>query len=441
VWKTDSPQTRERLQASYQRDRVVRRIPLTATVRADVGQAIVISVDDGEGHAIEVAWDGPLQAAMKHPLTEATFREQFGRLGDSPFELKQISGLENPSRAMVPKSVLNDLRRDAVQRLLVLRSAASSVQMSEVDLLHHVAEKITARYGNRFASSSEPQLNVLVRTMEQLQAVLAWTSPADGQPLAGVYCDFEDVRKYKQAVAEAKAAQRPIGLATIRIVKPGEEGLLRHVADCAPDFVLVRNLAGLSYFSSNFPHIPMVGDYSLNIANEVTASIIADAGVCRMVPSYDLSWKQLAALIGRFPASAFETVIHQHMPMFHMEHCVFAHTLSDGSDYRTCGRPCDSHQVDLRDRAGAKHPLMADVGCRNTVFNAAAQSAAEFIPRMKNLGVSHFRIELLRESATQAIELLNRYWRVIAGIEDGRATWRQLRVLNQLGVTRGTLED
>jgi len=35
-------------------------------------------------------------------------------------------------------------------------------------------------------------MHVLVRTMEQLDAVLAWRSPATGNPVASVYCDFED---------------------------------------------------------------------------------------------------------------------------------------------------------------------------------------------------------------------------------------------------------
>ena len=35
----------------------------------------------------------------------------------------------------------------------------------------------------------------------------------------------------------------------------------------------------------------------------------------------------------------------------------------------------------LRDRAGMTHALEADVGCRNTVFHAASQSAAELVPR------------------------------------------------------------
>jgi U32 family peptidase len=144
--------------------------------------------------------------------------------------------------------------------------------------------------------------------------------------------------------------------------------------------------------------------------------------------------------LGRIDPGLFEVVVHQHMPLFHMEHCVFAAFLSDGKDWRDCGRPCDRHRVELRDRVGAEFPVVADAGCRNTVFNAVAQSAAEFVPRMKALGLRHFRVELLRETAEQVGPLLERYARVLAGLDDGRSTWRQLQVLNQLGVTRGTLQ-
>ena len=103
---------------------------------------------------------------------------------------------------------------------------------------------------------------------------------------------------------------------------------------------------------------PLIGDYALNIANELTAAIFAEANLVRMVPSYDLNWRQLAAMLARTDASRFEAVIHQHIPMFHMEHCVFAHTLSTGKDFRDCGRPCERHQVDLKDRVGQPHPLV-----------------------------------------------------------------------------------
>jgi putative protease len=40
------------------------------------------------------------------------------------------------------------------------------------------------------------------------------------------------------------------------------------------------------------------------------------------------------------------------------------------------------------------HPVEADVGCRNTVFHAAAQSAASLVPTLTQRGVTRFRIEL-----------------------------------------------
>ena len=448
VWKTDDPAVRRRLEDSFSRDRVARRVPLAADVTARIGEPLVVAVRDEAGHEVVVSWDRPLEAAQKFPLTAELFREQFGRLGDTPYELGAVTGLETPSGAMVPKSVLNDLRRRAVEELNALRDGAERRAIADPDALEHAREEI----GRRFPFSSAPvtgvtaptdtaRLHVLVRTMEQLRAALAWRDAETGAAPSTVYCEFEDIRLYKDAVALARAADISVGLATVRVIKPGEDGLLRQIAACEPDCVLVRNLAGLSFYSSHAPHLPLIADYALNVANELTAALLAEQGVRRMVPSYDLSWTQLAAMLRRFPAAWFEAVVHQHMPMFHMEHCVFCHTLSDGKDFRDCGRPCDHHRVDLRDRAGAANPLVADVGCRNTVYNGVAQSAAEYVPRMTEMGIRDFRVELLRETAGQVGPLLTRYARVLSGKDDGRAGWRQLKVLNRLGLTRGTLED
>ena len=59
---------------------------------------------------------------------------------------------------------------------------------------------------------------------------------------------------------------------------------------------------------------------------------------------------------------------------------------------------------------------------------------------MRELGLRTFRVDLRRETPAQVGPLLDRYARVIAGRDDGRETWRQLRALNQLGATRGTLQ-
>jgi putative protease len=136
----------------------------------------------------------------------------------------------------------------------------------------------------------------------------------------------------------------------------------------------------------------------------------------------------------------FEITIHQHIPMFHMEHCVFCAFLSQGTDYTNCGRPCDRHDLKLRDRVGAEHPVKADVGCRNTVFNSLAQTGAEFVSRFVELGARHFRIEFLTETAEVVEKTISKYRRLLGGEITGAELWRELKLLNQLGVTRGQMK-
>ena len=433
VWKTDDPAVRRKLEQTYSRDDVVRRIPLDFSVSARVDGALVISARcRSDQHVSSFTWPGPLQIARKFPVTLEVLKEQLGRLGDTPFEIGNLDIDGELPAVMIPKSVLNDLRRSITDDLIEQRKTHTPT-INE-NALSEIRTTIT---GLSAATDSPATLHILVRTLEQLQAAINYSGAV---PVGTIYAEFEDVKKYKEAVQLARAAGKTIALATLRIIKPTEEGLLKSILSYEPDAILVRNLAGLSYYNEVSPQMPLIADYSLNIANEITASILARQKVLRMVPSYDLNWKQLSAMLSRFSARFFETVIHQHIPMFHMEHCVFCHTLSKGTDYTNCGRPCDTHQVDLRDRVGLNHPLIADVGCRNTVFNGQAQSAAEFIPRMKQLGLTNFRIELLRESAEEVAPLLDRYADVLTGKSEPRAAFRSLRVLNQLGVTAGTLE-
>ena len=272
-----------------------------------------------------------------------------------------------------------------------------------------------------------------MRSLDQLDAVLEFKPGL-------VYCEFEDIRRYREAVARSRRAGVAIGLATLRISKPGEEGFTRAIGGFAPDVVLIRNIAALELFREEFLDIRLVGDFSLNVANDLTAELFLSEGLERITPSYDLNWDQFADLAERVDPRRLEAVVHQHMPMFHNEHCIFAAALSSGKDHRDCGRPCDHHRVELRDRSGAAFPLRADAGCRNTVYNAVPQSAAEYLARMLELGLRAFRVELMRESASEVGPLLERYGRVLNGRDDGRGLWRHLRALDQIGVTRGTLQ-
>lgn len=462
VWKTDDPALRRRLEKTWATDDVPQRTPLTIEVRGVAGRSLEVVFRDDAGYESTVTTDKPLETAIKHPLTRELLNEQFGRLGGTPFQLKEINlvGADGPVDVlpvMVPKSILNDLRRRAVSELIDLRrKGPPAVKVNPAaleEMRREIRERKTVPSTQYSVPSTQiylsatprselrtPHYSVLCRTLEQLEALLAWSPAAEAVRPSLVYCDFEEVRLSKQAVALCRAAGMQVSLATPRIVKPTEEGLLLQIANCLPDGVLVRNLAALSFYRERFPALTLYGDYALNVANELTADLFAGEGLVRLTPSYDLNLPQLEALLGRIDPGLFEVVLHQHIPMFHMEHCVFSHVMSNGKDFHDCGRPCDRHRVELRDHVGEAHPLVADVGCRNTVYSARAQSAAHYVPRLIERGVRHFRVELLREDARETETLVGSYARVLAGLDQGPRVWRELQVLNQIGLTRGTME-
>jgi putative protease len=286
-------------------------------------------------------------------------------------------------------------------------------------------------------------LIVLVRNLAQLETALQCG-------VTTAYCDFENPRKYREAVTifhtafgcrssptSTPDAQPSIWVAPPRIFKMGEEWTLEQVRSCNADGYLVRNYDHLKYFAND----RRIGDFSLNIiANRFAAEYFTSRfGLERVTASYDLNFQQLEALLQAAPPAWFEITIHQHMPMFHMEHCVFCAFLSHGKDYRDCGRPCDKHDVKLRDRVGMEHPLKADVGCRNTVFNARAQTGAEYVERMLALGVRHFRVEFVNETPAEVALTISKYRQLLRGEISGAQLWRELKLHHQLGVTRGQI--
>jgi putative protease len=291
------------------------------------------------------------------------------------------------------------------------------------------------------SASRTPHLIVLVRTLPQLDAALQCG-------VETLYCEFEDPKKYRDAMQLVRAARAfcsdsqpstlnpQLFVAPPRIFKMGEEWTLKQVRSSEADGYLVRNYDHLAFFAND----RCIGDYSLNIANRLAADYFKHKfGLERLTASYDLNFTQLEALLHAAPPEWFEVTIHQHIPMFHMEHCVFCAFLTNGTDYTNCGRPCDRQDLKLRDRVGAEHPVKADAGCRNTVFNALAQTGADYVSRMLALGVRHFRIEFLNETPDQAAQTISKYRQLLHGEITGPRLWRELKLLNQLGVTRGQI--
>ena len=443
LWKTNDPELDKRLRQSFAGDVPRFQRPVEIEVHGLAGKPLTLIARDEAGNFAQVESAMPLAVAEKLPLTEEKLREQLGRLGGTPFKLGELKNFLS-GEVLLPVSELNRLRREFVGELERLRSLPKRWQMNNGSSRRESALTKNPEIDlSRLTPAATPQLIVLVRNLAQLEAALACG-------VTTVYCEFEDPKKYREAAAlfhSARGCSAPssilnppsspgIFVAPPRIFKTGDDWILDQVRSCNADGYLVRNYDHLKFFADT----RRVGDYSLNVANHLTADFFKNAfGLERVTASYDLNVTQLEALLTGAPPEWFEVTIHQHMPMFHMEHCVFCAFLSSGKDYRDCGRPCDTHDVRLRDRVGAEHPLKADAGCRNTVFNSQAQTGAEFVARLLALGVRNFRVEFLNEPADEVTRTITKYRQLLRGEISGTQLWRELKLFNQLGVTRGQM--
>ena len=427
VWKTNDPELDKRLRKTFETDKPFRTFPLAVHASGKAGEKLKLTwVDKQKRHAVTIQSEMALEKALKRPLTHQLLHEQLGRLGGTIFTLDAADlTLDLEGELILPVSELNRMRREAAEQLKQMRAKPPVYEKRRVDVY---ADVPAAR------PVEKPRLTALCRSLSQLEA-------AAQTDVDFLYADFEFVKQYPEAVKLAHRYGKKIGIATMRIHMPDENGVLALIAKSRPDAILVRNTGALYYYMSRREEIgiPLIGDFSLNVANHKAVNLFLDCGLERVTPSYDLNIQQMVDLLSHTDASKLELVIHQHLPMFHTEHCVYCTFLSEGTDHTNCGAPCESHRVSLRDRVGFSHPVRVDTGCRNTVYNAIDQSGAEYMEEFRRLGVGSYRVEFLEEEPERVREVLDLYRKALRGEVSGTYVWRTLKATNQLGVTRGQL--
>jgi len=422
VWRTHDPEI----------DKSAR--PYTTAASPVSKQKVSVRVIAREGQPLEIEWslrdlcvrvvsDAPLAAAQNRGITAEFLREQLGRLGNTPYELGELE-LVSEGSPFAPSSLLNHLRRQAVEKLVELQSTLRTMEIHNP--MDAVAELLPAP---KPAAAEATQLHLLVRTAEQLDAALALAP-------ASITLDYLDLYGLRPSLDRVKAAGIEARVASPRVLKPGEQRIADFLLRCeAP--ILVRSAGLLETLRP--AGVRLDGDFSLNAANAISADLLLAMGLSRVAPTHDLNAAQIAELARGVDPSRLEAIAYHHLPVFHTEHCVFCRFLSTGTSYRDCGRPCEKHQVALRDSSGRPHPVMADVGCRNTVFGAEAQEASLHLAEWLAAGIRHFRLEFVHETPDQ----VTRIGRAFADFFAGRSTPEELhRVLQRCapeGVTEGSL--
>ena len=388
VYANSDEQLDKTLQKSWNLKEEKKKIPVTLIVEGEMHQKMKVTMIDVSGNKVEAESSSLLEKASQYALTKNFVLHELSSLGASIYKVNQEK-YNLADDLFIHNKELKNIKRDLIEKMNLKRvSSRNSYTIKQPPS------------PPTYKHLGKTQLNILLRTKEQVEGLIKAKKNNFFQlceeKIGVIILDFEFGRDYAVSLAQLKDAGLITALATTRVLKPLEYNNLKLLHHLQPDYILVRNLGALQFLKS-YSTIPLIGDFSFNITNAYAHHYLLAKGLQSICCSYDLNQEQLLDLIQSSDPSTIEVNIHQYMPEFHMEHCVFAAFLSQGTSFRDCGKPCEKHDVELKDPYGEWHHLKADHECRNTFYKATPQSASFLVPKLQDLHIAALRIEALKE--------------------------------------------
>lgn len=506
VWKTSDATVDKKMKRLIEAAPPIFAKLAHVTVTGSIGAPLVVTItDDATGRQGVSSSEGVLQSAEKKGLEGKAIRKAIGLLGNTEWALASddnaidTSGVD--AEAWCPASWIKEARRNAVEDLQSQFASQSVEQPSVQDdkddsnLGSEQGSSVTKELLEAFSRSnsiasdndagdeqtekrSRSKLSVLARNFAQVETICDMVDNGEGNGVDEIMVDFLEIDGMRDAVKRIRRTPSiKVVVASPRIIKPGESGIWRTLLRLKADGLLVRSTGllhrmmqlggegaeidvGVSQLEGedevdsqeNLVLIPeLIGDFSLNVANPLTAWELLTYGCSRVTASFDLNANGITELLqsmgnGKDGAAKVEVVAHAHLPIFHTEHCVFARFLTKGNSYLDCGHVCTNHNVHLRDQNGADNLVLADLGCRNTVFGSEAQSGVNSLKEWRTAGATRFRIELVDEGSEDVELIVGGYLSVLDGEQRASAVWESLKNVRDSngrtgGVSHGSLRN
>jgi putative protease len=349
--------------------------PLKAIFRAD-------------GEEVTVTSEIALAPASKRALDAAKLREQFGRVGDTPFALAGLDAQGLADGLFSPVSELNHLRQRAVDELMGRRDWAHAAQIAERhERIAAILSGVPTNRPTRASVHADFSLSAEVYQIDDARAAAA----AGATEI--VFDPFlrhpAPPRSRITALAEELGASGvTLRLRTPTIVRPDDRPAL--------DKWLALELPILSGHLGLVAELSRAGrdvtaDYAVNCFNQGTAAELFRLGAARITASVELTTDEIGALVAPWQGEGFETVIYGRPEGMTIEHCV----LSAAFDRvpTTCRDLCvQKHtNVELTDPAGYIFPVATDSDCRNRLLHSRPVEGSEFMPRLWRAGLRHYR--------------------------------------------------
>ena len=373
----------------------VRKIPVTAEIFVELGKPLTLKMTDADGNFAQAQTNFIAEVAKNRPLNLETLSKQIGRLGNSVFELKNLSA-DVGENIMIQISELNEVRRNVTEQLEKIRLEKFERKLNFID---RNDEKISAL---RITHSAF--VTAQVDTIEKIK--IAVKNGADGILYGGENFNHRIITPDEILKAQeiAKSHGKNFYLATPRIVRENEFDSLEKILTCTNfDAVYAHNLATI-HFAKKFTDSPIHTDFSLIAFNLETIKFLKNLGVAGITLSPEMTLQQIKTLAKNSPLP-LECIVHGRAELMISFYCVLGSFLGE-IDKKICPNICRK-KFFLRDRKEMIFPIATDQFCRMHILNSKTLSMIEH--RNNFDGVDKIRVDCRALSVEEIGKTIHAY--------------------------------
>lgn len=389
---------------------LTRRIPIYGHVDVNEQNILRLTVWDENGHTAEVVSDYIVQLAKRRPADQTWVYEQLNRLGDTIFTLADVTLWADGY--MIPASVLNTLRRQAVDRLM---------DMIEKEYVRPQAGRDTYVSPDETLFSPLDDRGVVVRC-DTLEGVAAAARGGAYRVIFGgesyTHRPFS-LNQWEEAVEIAEEHEVELWAATPRIITEKNVQAVRQELKTAIQCGAVGIYAGaMSVFTLCKElglDVPIYADWSLNIFNSLAAQEYVRLGCQGITVSTEASLRQIQKIAANSTVP-LEAVVQGKLEMMITEYCSMAAFDGKGCK-KMCPAPCVHHTFALQDRRDEQFPIVTDQYCRNHILNSKDLDMVPYFHELQRAGIRWLRIEGRGRSTAWIEQMTAQYRRLCDGLE------------------------
>ncbi|MCT4618914.1 MAG: DUF3656 domain-containing protein [Marinisporobacter sp.] len=423
VYKTSDIGLLKRAKETYERKD--KKIPLYGKFIGKLNQQIELSLWDEDENFVREKGSMKAEKALKTPTSKERIGEQIAKLGNTPYELKELD-IQLDEGVAIPIGGINQLRRLVIEKMDELRE--NYHHRENIDL-KSVDEKIEEWFKlEEKQKEEEKHIYVSVNNLKQLKAALKF-------PIDRIYYhDFDTIEK---ALKLAKEYGVPLFPTFSRITEDKEiKSIKDKLKDLEVEGILASNL-GILNVVKDFSNIHIATDFAFNVFNNGAIEYLREMDADEITLSPELTLKELRKIVKKSSLPC-EVIIHGNLPLMISKYCPISTALK--GDQKYCGA-CEKTRFGLKDPLGVIFPMMRDNNCKMQILNAQKLCLIEHMKELMDSGVNAFRINFTIEDEREIEKTLHAYIEEmknsIQGKKTSQYTQKFIKEVKEKGFTKG----